>query len=81
MNKKQLKLLAKMYSAVLVYHSLGTGASSDEFTLDDEEYFANEVEKIAVKMVQSLPGNEEVFRIGSLDGLIDYIKQVTHKDN
>lgn len=71
MTKNQLKKVAQIYSAVLLNNALGTGASAENMTLEEREYFADQVENISKRVGKGLPG--EIFQISSLDSIVDYV--------
>lgn len=72
MTDKQIKYIARFYSAVLIYNSLGTGASSDLMTEEEHELFAEEVELIAKNLVNKIKNVDDVFKCATLDQIIQF---------
>ena len=74
MRKRQIEKLAKLYAANVVYNALSQGASSDLLTDDELEQFSDEVKEVALEMVSTIRNGNESLGIGSLDGLIKFVK-------
>jgi hypothetical protein len=75
MTKAQIKKLARLYAANIVYNAVASGPSSALLTDDEHEAFCNQVTDTAHKMLKNIKGGPESLFIGSLDGLIEYVKK------
>lgn len=71
MTKKQIRKVAKIYAACVVYNSLGTGAGTTEIIENDNDYFEKQIDRIAGMIASGLPN--EIFQLASLEQIIQYV--------
>ncbi len=49
-RKRLVKQVAKIYAAGLLYHAMGSGASADELTEDENDLLQSYVKEMALKI-------------------------------
>jgi hypothetical protein len=76
MTKKQIKALADLYAASVVYNSLGNGASAEGMTDSEHEQFQHEVNVLAERMAAKR-GELGTLSLsyGTLDDLANFCKE------
>jgi len=71
-TRKQIKKIAKIYAAGIVYNAMGCGADSELFTEEQNEMLQNEVEKWSGRIARGLP--MEIFKLASLNQIVNYVR-------
>lgn len=75
MTNKQIKKLAKLFAAGVTFNAIGAGADSDLLTEEERNQLANEMNKIAYKLIKEANAETEALFIADLDHLIEYVKK------
>ena len=66
-GKAKLRRIAKIYAAHVIVNAMGSGAYSELLSIDEEEFIAAEVEKIANRLTTA------PLHMGELDQIIKFV--------
>lgn len=76
MTKKQIKLTAKVYAAVVIYNALETDVDSELFTENcDLEELQEELYELSEKLIKKLPSGISLLGFTNLDDIVNYAKK------